>query len=189
MPAKLPITRVHAGAHWLRIHGWRRKALWFGAATARIPIHRFDDPLGAFGVCYLGTKVEVCFAETFLWNAPVEILSLDDLAIRSVTTVEVIRDLRLVPLHGASLGKLRATTELTSGSDYRMSQTWSRALWEHSDGIDGVIYRSRHDDSAFCNAIYDRARSGLKALSGRSLDEDPQLLARLLKRYDLGLTR
>jgi hypothetical protein len=38
-------------------------------------------------------------------------------------------------------------------------------------------------------AIYDRAKDGLAVVSEDSLTEDPQLLARLLKRYDLALTR
>ena len=84
-----------------------------------------------FRVCYLGTTIEVCFAETLLRNPPVRILALDDLAGSSIATVEVRRDLRLVPMHGSNLARLGVTAELASGSDYVGSQLWSRALWEH----------------------------------------------------------
>jgi hypothetical protein len=67
----------------MRIHAQARSALWFGPGSGRQPIHRFDDPSGRFRVCYLGTTVEVCFAETFLRNPPVRILALDDLSGRS----------------------------------------------------------------------------------------------------------
>lgn len=188
LPKRLPLSRARAGTNWMRIHAQGRNALWFGPRTGRQPIHRFDDPTGRFRVCYLGTSFEVCFAETFLRNPPVRILALDDLASRSIATVEVRRDLRLVPVHGSSLARLGVTAELASGGDYQNSQLWSRALWEHSDQPDGILYRSRHDDSALCVALYDRAKDSLAIVQDHSLSEDPQRLARLLRRYGLGLT-
>src|SRR6266550_3203631 len=137
LPKRLPLTRVKAGITWMRIHAQRRNALWFGPASGRLPIHRVDDPAGRFRVCYFGTSLEVCFAETFLRNPPVRILGFDDLARRSIATVEVLRDLQLVPIHGRNLARLGVTAELASDSNYATSQLWSRALWEHSDRSDG----------------------------------------------------
>jgi hypothetical protein len=172
----------------MRIHAQTRNALWFGPARGGQPIHRFDDPARRFRVCYFGTTLEVCFAETFLRNPPVRILALDDLAARSIATVEVRRDLRFVPMHGSGLARLGVTAELANGSNYAASQLWSRTLWEHRDQPDGIVYRSRHDDSALCAAVYDRARDGLTIVQDRSPAEDPQQLAKLLRRYGLGLT-
>jgi len=180
---------VRAGTQWMRFHGRSKTALWFGPASGSPPVHRFDDPLGRFRVCYLGTTIEVCFAETFLRNPPVQILALDDLGTRLMATVEVRRALRLVTLHGPSLVRIGATAELASSSRYDLSQAWSRVLWEHSDQPEGIIYRSRHDDSALCVAVYNRAKNSLAVLSERRLTDDPKRLADLLKRYDLGLTR
>jgi hypothetical protein len=188
LPKRLPSVRVKAGTRWMRIHAQGRNALWFGPGSGRPPIHRFDDPEGRFRVCYFRTTLEVCFAETFLRNPPVRILALDDLAGRSIATVEARRDLRLVPIHGSSLARLGVTAELASGSDYAASQLRSRALWEHTDKPDGILYRPRHDDSALSVALYDRAKDGLAIVGDRSLSEDPQRLARLLRRYGLGLT-
>ena len=111
LPKRLPLSRVKAGTRWMRIHAQGRNALWFGPGSGRPPIHRFDDPEGRFRVCYFRTTLEVCFAETFLRNPPVRILALDDLAGRSIATVEVRRDLRLVPMHGSSLARLGVTAE------------------------------------------------------------------------------
>lgn len=188
LPRRLPLSSVRAGVRWMRIHAQARTAVWFGPARGRLPIHRFDDPTGRFRVCYFGTNIEVCFAETFLRNPPVRILALDDLAAHSIATVELRRDLRLAPIHGSSLARLGVTAELASGSDYAASQLWSRALWEHGDKPDGILYRSRHDDSALCAAVYDRAKDGLAIVRDDSLSGDPQLVARLLKRYGVGLT-
>lgn len=188
LPKHLPLARVRAGTRWMRIHAQARNALWFGPARGRPPIHRFDDTAGRFRVCYFGTTLDVCFAETFLRNPPVRILALDDLAGRSVATVEVRRELRLVPIHGSSLARLGVTAELAAGSDYALSQLWSRVLWEHSDRPDGILYRSRHDDSALCVALFDRARDALTIVRDCSLAEDSKQLARLLRRYGLALT-
>jgi hypothetical protein len=188
LPIRLPLRRVRAGSRWMRIDARARTALWFGPESGHPPMHRFDDREGGFHVCYFGTTIEVCFAETFLRNPPVRILSLEDLAGRSVATVEVRRELRLTPRHGSSLARLGVTAELASGKDYAQSQLWSRALWEHPDMPDGILYRPRHDDSALCVAVYDRARDGLAIVRDSSITEDSQQLAKLLKRYGLGLT-
>ena len=187
LPKRLPLARVRVGTRWMRVHAHARNALWFGPARGHPPIHRFDDPGGRFRVCYFGTTLEVCFAETFLRNPPVRILALDDLAGRSVATVEVRRGLRLVSIQGSSLARLGVTAELAAGVDYALSQLWSRGLWEHSDRPDGILYRSRHD-SALCVALFDRAKDALAIVKDCSLAEDPKRLARLLRRYGLALT-
>lgn len=188
LPKRLPLSRVRAGACFMRIHARTRNALWFGPAAGRSAIHRFDDPDGRFRVCYLATTMETCFAETFLRNPPVRILSLEDLAERSIATIEVRRELRLVPIHGPGLVRLGVTAEIASSNDYAVSQLWSRALWQHPDKPDGILYRSRHDDSALCVAVYNRAKDGLVVIRDESLVEDAQGLARVLKRYGVGLT-
>jgi hypothetical protein len=172
----------------MRIHARARNALWFGPGAGLLPIHRFDDPDSRFHVCYLAAAMEICFAETFLRNPPVRILSLDDLASRSIATIEVRRELRLVPVHGPGLARLGVTAELASGADYSVSQSWSAALWRHPDKPDGILYRSRHDDSALCVAVYHRAKHNLAVVRDKSLAEDAPQLARLLKRYGVGLT-
>jgi len=172
----------------MRIHHRDRTPLWFGPVPGLQAIHRFDDPEGRFGICYFGTNPEVCFAETFLRNPPVRILALDDLDDRSVSTLEVRRALRLVSMYGSGLARLGVTAELASGSNYAASQQWSRSLHEHNDNPDGVLYRARHDDSSLCVALYDRAEDALAEIESQSLTEDPQYLARLLKRYGVGLT-
>lgn len=186
---RLPLTRVRRGTRWLRIHPHTKSALWFGPRAGEPPVNRFDDPEGRFRVCYLGATIDVCFAETFLRNPPVRILALEDLDHRAVATIETARDLRLVALHGPGLARLGVTAELASGADYPASQAWSRTVWEHPDAPDGIVYRSRHDDSALCVAIYHRAKAALTIVGGRRLTDDPKLLARLMRKYDVGLTR
>ncbi|MGI8989330.1 MAG: RES family NAD+ phosphorylase [Bryobacteraceae bacterium] len=173
----------------MRIHHAQRPALWFGPAPGLPATNRFDDPLGEFHVCYLGTTIQACFAETFLRNPPVRLLTIADLAARRIATIAARRELRIVTLYGPGAARLGTTPQLASDSGYDLSQAWSRALWGHPDAPDGVAYRSRHDDASLCIAIYDRARDALTLAHDDPLTANPQMLARLLKRYDLGLTR
>ena len=53
---------------------------------------------------------------------------------------------------------------------------------------DGILYRSRHDDSALCMAVYNRAQDGFVIDRDESPAGNPQQLARLLRRYGVGLT-
>jgi RES domain len=184
----LPITELRSGDILHRVHAVDRGCLWFGPAPGAPPVNRFDDPLGEFRVCYLGTSAEACFAETFLRNPPVRILALSDLSRRSLTPVEVVHNLRLVPLYGAGLAKLGATAEVVNERSYRVSRAWSRALWGHPEKPDGIQYRSRHDDDAFCVALFDRAEQALVAGQAKPLWENAWTLAALLDRYGIGLT-
>src|SRR6266700_1413028 len=131
-PNRLPLTRVRAGARWIRIHTSRRNALWFGPAPGKTPVHRFDAPMGRFRVCYLGTTIEACFAETFLRDPPVRILSLADLAGRSIAIIELLRELRIVSMRGPHLARLGITAEVAGGSSC------------DADQPDGIMCRSRH---------------------------------------------
>ena len=145
--------------------------------------------MGRFRVCYLGTTVEACFAETFLRHPPVRILTLADLADRSIATIELLRALRIVSMRGPHLARLGTTAEVAGGSAYDLSQARSRALWEHADRPDGIMCRSRHDDSSMSIALFDRAKDALAVRSERSVTADPILLARLLRRYRVALSR
>lgn len=189
LPRELPIERVRAGTRWMRIHLRGKEPLWFGPATGSPPVNRFDDPNGEFGVCYLGTMIEACFAETFLRNPPVRVLTMSDLASRCIATLEVRREVRLVSLHGAGLARIGLTAEIAAERSYERSQALSRTIWKHRDLPDGIAYRSRHDNSAFCIALFDRAGAHVENVGSASLVDDPRLLGRILNRYALGLTR
>lgn len=188
LPKRLPVARMAAGKRFLRIHAGGREALWFGPKAGHPPLNRFDDPEGSFRVCYLGASLGVCFAETFLRNPPVRILGLKDLESRSLSTIEVTVEMRLVRLHGPGLAKLGVTGDVAGGDDYSGSQTWSRMVWQHRDQVDGILYRPRHDDSALCAAIFDRAGENLKTVAQTGLAADPHAVAKLLRRYGLGIT-
>lgn len=184
----LPVVTVPAGTRLFRVHSAARDPLWFGPAPGADPQNRFDAPGGEFRVCYLGMSREASFAETFLRNPPVRLLSFQLLETRSLATIGLRRDLRLVSLHGPALARVGTTLEASSGP-YPLSRAWSLAFWAHPAAADGIQYRSRHDDSQLCVALFDRARDTLEVLSAERITTDIDFLGALSRRYGFGLTR
>lgn len=189
LPARLPLHTIPAGSKWFRVHRCDRDALWFGPAPGFAPINRFDDPDSEFKVCYLATSPEASFAETFLRNPPVTVVSPLDLRDRCLTTFRLIRPAHIVPLRGPHLARLGTTAEISASTSYGQSQSWARAFWSHPAVPDGLSYRSRHDDSTLNIALFHRAADCLTLDTAEPLMQDLQGLARLLKRYNLALTR
>ena len=72
-----------------------------------------------------------------------------------------LRTLRLVDFTGPGLSVVGMDGGVNTGP-YRISQAWARALFNHTDAPDGVLYPSRHDPSLKCAAVF--SRSGLALL-------------------------
>lgn len=184
---RLPFENVSAGTQWWRIHRKVHSPLFFGPPTGTAPAARFDAPDGSFTICYLGASAEASFAETFL-RGPVRdlIVAHSELEQRALSRIENTQPLRLVKLHGPGLVTMSATSAVASGG-YSVSQPWVLALHVHPDEPDGIFYRSRHDDDAFCAAVYDRAGAKLILQRTQSLVEDVSLLDRLAERYGFSI--
>jgi len=178
----LPIETVPAGATFVRIHRSALDPLYFGASGD----NRFDDPERRYGVCYAARSLEGAFAETCLREVGATLVPLSRLVGRSVTLLTVAAELRLVELHGPGLVRLGATAAVSSGT-YEVSQPWSRAIHNHPSNVDGIVYRSNHDNGELCVALFERCRRRLRPGSGMLLMEDRARLAVLLERYRLGL--
>ena len=106
---------------------------------------------------------------------------------RSFSVIEVVAPLRLVTLHGPGLARVGATSAVSSGSQAD-AQLWSIAIHDHHANVDGIVYRSRHDDDEICIALFDRARTSI-AMAGepRQLQAELHIVLNLCERYGLGL--
>jgi hypothetical protein len=178
----LPIETVPSGAVFQRIHPSSLGAIHFGISGD----NRFDDPKREYGVLYAARSLEGAFAETCLRELGATLIPLARLGARSVSIIETTAKLRLVGLHGPGLARVGATAALTSGT-YEISQPWSRAIHGHPPVVDGIAYRSNHDNGELCVALFDRCRSRLRASAADPLAADPNRLAALLDRYRIGL--
>ena len=163
-------------------------------SNAFAPIHfdrsragRMNAPDGGYGVLYAAADLSGAFAETFLRTPGRTLLPLDLIKRKSRVRLRVTRPLRLVKLAGAGLAKLGATAEVTHGGlPYDAPQSWSKALHALACAPDGVAYRARHDDDAFCYAIFDRAAPHIEEES-READIDTDWFWSLADSYAMGL--
>lgn len=179
----LPTVVVPRTTVWHRVHRAAHGPVHFGPRNP--PANRYDDPAGTFGTLYLGETLEVAFVEILLWNPKLRTVSLTEVAARRWATIQASRDLHLVDFCGSGLSAVGTTGGVNTGS-YLVSQAWAAALHAHPDAPDGISYRSRHDPSLRCAAVFDR--SGLAVTAGASVRFDPAWLAATLKAYGKVLT-
>ena len=139
---------------------------------------------------YVAEDIHGAFIETFGRQLGARRLPIARVATRTFARVTQNRPLRLVDLVGPGLSRIGADSRLTTG-DYDLSQRWALALHEHPDQPDGLLYRSRHDPSRLCAAIFDRAAGALTATSLGSLADanHTALLADLLNTYEYAVDR
>jgi hypothetical protein len=169
---------------WVRSHASHHGPIYFGGSG----VNRFDAPANQYGVLYVAEDIHGAFIESFGRQLGRRRLTVARIAARTFSRVRQSRPLRLVDLEGPGLSRIGADNRLTDGS-YDLSQRWALALYEHPDRPDGLLYRSRHDPSRLCAAIFDRASSALTATSLGSLADanNAALLADLLDTYEYSL--
>jgi hypothetical protein len=169
---------------WVRSHALRHGPLFFG----KTGVNRFDAPTQQYGVLYVADDLHGAFIETFGRQLGEKRITTVQIAARTFTQVASNRPLRLADLTGPGLSRIGADSRLASGS-YDLSQRWALAFFEHPDQPDGLLYRSRHDPSRLCAAIFDRAAHALTATPLGSLADahNAALLADLLDTYEYAL--
>ena len=177
-------SRSSSGGPWFRVHHTEHEPIFFGRSAKS----RFDAPGREYGVLYAGIDAHCAFIETLGHTTGVRVLNVVDVRDRGLARIEARRVLRLVDLGGPGLAHLGADARLGAG-DYEIVRRWSLALHQHPERPDGLSYRSRHDPSRLCVAIYERAADALVAVRLGSL-ADPiheSLLTELLDTYGFGL--
>jgi len=186
-----PLPLARESGPWVRAHALRNDPLYFGTNGSE----RFDDPLRAFGVCYVGADDACAFIETVTVAAPALAggrrtipAGFLDLRGRAEATLLGAAPLRLVDLTGQGLATLGADADLCSCRNYGVCQRWSRALHEHPESPDGLLYRARHDPSLLSVALFGDRVDGRIAMARRGAWGDranAAILVTILRRYRL----
>ena len=179
---KLPITLLTQPL--FRMHEATRYPAFFG----RLARYRFDAPGREYGVLYAGGDAHAAFIETFGRLPQGSVVTRSALAGSHLARIGFQAPLRLVDLTGPGLARLGADGRLCTG-DYALAQRWSLALWQHPEQPDGICYRSRHDPSRWCAAIYDRLglNASVTTLGSLLTPSSTVLLAEILDTYGFGL--
>ncbi len=178
----LPIKEV--SSTWYRIHPAALDAIFFGRDTG----NRFSAPAGEYGILYLGESTAAAFVETFGHATGFRFVQRSELAVRAISTVESNRPLRLVDVTGPGLARMGADNRLCDG-DLGIASRWAMALHGNHSSPDGLYYRSRHDPSERCAALFNRASGIVNCVHSDNLADDAfsDELFTLLRKYDMGL--
>jgi hypothetical protein len=156
---------------------------------------RFDSPAQGYGILYVGADIHASWIECYGRSHGAKGVSELALKQRNLYTIDSSHPLVFADLTGASLVKIGADARLSSGA-YTVARIWAQAIYEHPQEVDGIRYRSRHDDERYCYGIFDRVASpSVNRCSselqeqnlGNLLESHPSLLADILDCYDYGL--
>jgi hypothetical protein len=148
---KLPLVTFLSGTIFYRVYQAQYPVFHYGNSMSG----RFDTPEG---VLYLGEDEAIAFRETIGRFSQYRLISTEQLEKRRMALIKTIKDLSLVDLTGNGLTLLDADARLLSGN-YQVAQEWSKAFQNHVGQPDGIYYRSRHDPSRFCLALYEEVTS------------------------------
>jgi hypothetical protein len=136
---------------------------------------------------YLGKTEHVAIAETlirpYIQGGPS--LALQSLENKRMIQLKVTKDMRLAALFPENFDdktfKIIDLENLTTGTDqYENSEVFARAIYEHKDNVDGIIWYSKRSDEHISIVLFDRAIDKLK-LDPDKPGEDLLTSNRLLK--------
>jgi RES domain len=148
---------------------------------------RFDSPAQGYGILYVGADVYASWIECYGRSHGAKGVSEVVLRQRNLFAIESNRELVFADLTGNGLVKIGADARLSSGS-YVAAREWAQAIYDHPQVVDGIRYRSRHDDERYCYGIFDRVADELREKDlGNLIAAHPKLLAEILEHYDYGL--
>jgi hypothetical protein len=165
VPVLLEAPRLHlwaADTPIVRCHNVAMGATEFNTTSASRrfrPVH--DSAAAVVATIYGADLTEGALSETVFHDVPVRgpgrrVLR-KALVPMVLSTIMPARDLRLVELHGGGLARLGVTHgELieSSSRQYPRTALWGQALYEHVDGFDGLIWRSRQFNDSFALMLW-----------------------------------
>jgi len=165
--------------HWLRLNkAHHDTSLCFNRSGKG----RFDGPHQGYGILYVGEDEYSPFIECF-GRKYEKYVSVKAVRNRNLFKITSDRPLVLADATGPGLAQMGTDSRISSG-DYEDCRTWGQAIWEHPQCVDGIRYRSRHDDSVYSIGLFDRVKSHLQEENlGNLYDNHPSLKKEIEDRY------
>lgn len=174
----LPIVEV---TQFVRVHRTVHDPMFYGPMKGEPPEGRFDSET-EYRTLYGADTFDGALIETVIRNPSIRLVDPRRLHERSCTLVECSRPLRLVKCMDDGLQAIGADNSISAGM-YQHSRDWALALWAHAEQADGLVYRSRHDTSRLCYAVWCRTQGLLSAASTMPLQGMWPEALRALKQY------
>ncbi|MFE5703399.1 RES family NAD+ phosphorylase [Rhodococcus koreensis] len=132
---RFPVHAVPAGTTTYRTHGAKFGPWWFGTSLGG----RFDLT-GPDGTCYTAESELIILLETWCGIA---LIPSPEIAQRVISAVAVDRELHLADATSNAAIQFGMTSEISTTSDYALTQQWAQAL--RAAGFDGIRYWARHE--------------------------------------------
>jgi RES domain len=187
LSSRAPLIHVSTEADiWYRSHSMDKDPLFFGNTITQ----RWDAPAGEYGVLYLGSDEFCAFMESIGRGVlRTRLVTKNQVEQKGFSKIRFAKSLRLIDLvSSGGLARVGAEGSLSSGSGYKNSQRWSKALRDHPEKPDGIYYYSRHDPARTACALYDHCASVVQPIGPpQRWNADRVLLARILDHYGFGL--
>ncbi|MCO5963035.1 RES family NAD+ phosphorylase [Sinorhizobium meliloti] len=181
-PSGLRIAALDAGDVVVRVHQKIHGAIFFGPAPGATPQGRFDAPAGQYRLLYVAQRLEGAFVETVLRRPANRIVRRAFVEERMWTPLRLHRQLVLAKLMDEGLLFHGVDASISAGADYAPSRALALALHEDYPDLDGLAYRSRHNNGEVCYALFDRVLSSdLVTLPGQRFEDDPARTDQLMR--------
>jgi hypothetical protein len=156
-PRGIKAEILEAGSTITRIHHENNDAIWFGPKPGLPPAYRFDAPGAEYRTMYAAAAIEGAFVETILHGrTEQQIVSQGYVDQRAWTELTLLRPLTLMKLYGDGLFWHRVDANISAAPDYMRSRTIALAAFTADANLDGLVYRSRHDNGELCFALFSR---------------------------------
>jgi hypothetical protein len=167
----------------VRIHRVADGPVWFGPKPGAPPGNRFDAPKGEFQILYAAETLTGAFVETVL-RSHRRVVAPAFVADRQWTVLETTRPITLARLHGHGLLPHGVDSAIASDSVYAAAQDLALALFEAFSHLDGMAYRSRHNDDEICYAIYDRVSAAdLIAAEAHRFEHNMEVASEIIRMH------
>ncbi|WSH69877.1 RES family NAD+ phosphorylase (plasmid) [Rhizobium ruizarguesonis] len=170
---------------WRRSRSRASEDSWcdlFRPPPGSTPQGRFDAPAGQYRLLYAAQRLEGAFVETVLRRPANRIVRRAFVEERMWTPLRLQRPLVLAKLMDEGLLFHRVDASISAGADYAPSRALALALHQDYPDLDGLAYRSRHNNGEVCFALFDRVlASDLVPLPGQRFESDPTRTDQLMR--------
>lgn len=165
-PGGVEVEELALGQSIMRVHRLGQGAVFFGPSPGAPPANRFDAPGGEYRALYAAENLEGGFVETLLRLPAGRIVRRAFVDARGWSVLTLRRKLSLALVRDAGLARIGVDASVTTTGDYAVSGALALRLHQAYPKLDGLSYRSKHNNGEVCYALYDR-------VDGADLDPGP----------------